>query len=181
MLVGAFQVWALDFAAALLDDKGAAPDIVQESFIVALANLSSLRDPEAFPVWFRQIIRRRVASANRKRTDSPLDENREPVSDRPSPREELDRQRLAAIVRKAVESLPPASRVTAELYYFDEMKCSAIATQLDLPLGTVKRRLHDARCSLRAMLAGLVDEAPPPLTPEFPFGHDNHNNRNWRF
>jgi RNA polymerase sigma factor (sigma-70 family) len=179
-LVGRFQPWALGFAGALLDDKSAAPDIVQESFITALGKLHSLRDPDAFPGWFRQIIRTRVSHANRKRTECPLGESREPVSDRPSPREALDLRRLSAIVRDAVASLPPASRVTTELYYFDQMKHTDIASQLGLPRGTVKRRLHDARRSLRTMLAGLVEE--PRQTnphPENPFGR-NHNEDNRR-
>lgn len=178
-LVGRFQPWALGFAAALLDDRSMAPDIVQESFITALGKLHSLRDPDAFPGWFRQIIRTRVSHENRRRTECPLDEDREPVSDLPSPWEVVNRRRIAAIVRNAVASLPPASRVTAELYYFDQMKHTDIASQLGLPRGTVKRRLHDARRSLRAMLADLVEEprqANPH--PEFPFGHNrNENNK----
>jgi RNA polymerase sigma factor (sigma-70 family) len=179
-LVGRFQPWALSFAAALLDDKSAAADIVQESFVTALGKLHSLRDPDAFPGWFRQIIRTQVSRANRRRTECPLDEGREPVSGRPSPREEVDRRRFSAIVRSAVAALPPASRVTAELYYFDEMKQSEIATQLGLPRGTVRRRLHDARCSLRMMLAGLVEEPRQANShPEEPFAR-NHNEDNKR-
>lgn len=180
-LVGRFQSWALDFAAALLEDTGAAPDVVQESFITALEKLPSLRDPQAFPAWFRQILRTRVSRANSKRTECMLDDGCEAVCERPSPREELHRQKLAATVRKAVESLPAASRVTAQLYYFDEMRCSDIAARLDLPLGTVKRRLHDARCSLRMMLSGFVEEAgQASSSPEFPFGHNRGKDRNWR-
>lgn len=177
-LVGRFQGSALGFAAALLDDKSAAPDVVQESFITALASLSSLRDPNAFPAWFRQIIRTRVSRANRKRSECLLDVEHESPCDRLSPREELDRQRLSLLVRNAVLSLPPAGRVAAQLFYFDEMKHTEIASQLGVPLGTVKRRLYDARCTLRALLAGLVDE-PTQTTrdPNFPHNH----NKNWRF
>ena len=156
---------------------------------MALGKLPSLRDPDAFPGWFRQIIRTRVSRANNRRTEFPLDESREPVSNRPSPREELERRRLSAMVRSAVASLPPASRVTAEFYYFDAMKQTDIAARLGLPRGTVKRRLHDARRRLRTMLVGLVEEpgqenlgqesreANPH--PEFPFGH-NRNDDNKR-
>ena len=134
-----------------------------------------------------------MSRANGRRTECPLDENREPVSSRMSPREQLDRERLRAVVRKAVESLPPASRVTTELYYFAEMKHSDIAEQLDVPVGTVKRRLHDARRMLRTVLLGLVEEpgqanvCPDPrprqvkLSPEFPVGHHHNRDKNWRF
>lgn len=183
MLVDRFQFWALGFAAALLDDKSAAPDIVQEGFITALASLATLRDPDAFPGWFRQIIRRKVSRANTRRIECPLDENCEPVSCRLSPREQLDREKLRIVVRTAVESLPPASRVTAELFYFDEMKHSDIAEQLDIPIGTVKRRLHDARRMLRTILLGFVEEprgAENP-SPEIPFGHHHNRDKDWRF
>lgn len=181
-LVGRFQSPALAFAKALLDDKSAAPDVVQESFITAFNKLPSLRDPNAFPAWFRQIIRTRVSRANRKRTECALEEDCEAVSARLSPRQELERQRLAAMVRKAVQSLPPAGRITAQLFYFDEMKHTDIATQLGLPLGTVKRRQNDARCTLRTLLAGL-DEEPRQADPhpEFSTGHNHNEKKNWRF
>ena len=181
ILVVSFQPWALVFAAALLNDKSVAPDIVQESFITALGSLSSLRDPDAFPGWFRQIIRTRVSRANRKRTERRLDENREPVSESPEPWEGLHWRRMAAIVRKAVESLPPASRVTAELHYFGEMKHTDIAEQLGVPIGTVRRRLHDARRTLRAKLRAFADEEPQAdLSTTSELGHNHNNDIKWR-
>ena len=52
------------------------------------------------------------------------------------------------------------------MFYLDDMKCSQIAERLGVPQGTVKRRLHDARERLRAMLLGYVMEGEPPEAPK---------------
>jgi len=155
-LVARFSARALDLAAALLGDAHLAEDAVQEAFLVALQRLADLRDPSAFPGWLRQIVRSqctRILRKRRERLDAEI-ERRAAAGQSPAAAAELAEMR--AVVRAALAALPPVGRRTAELFYLEEQSCAEIAEHLHVPLGTVKRRLHDARAGLRDMLLGVV-------------------------
>ena len=79
-LVQRFRVWAVDFAAALIEDRQMAEDAVQEGFLKALRRLPELRDPKAFPGWFRQIIRTETNRILRKQRERPNGDGSDLVS-----------------------------------------------------------------------------------------------------
>ena len=49
-------------------------------------------------------------------------------------------------------ALPAATRDAAALYYLNQLDHHQVARALGVPAGTVKRRLHDARRTLRGLL-----------------------------
>lgn len=55
-LIRRFQDMAVGYAYASLGDWDLAEDIAQESFIQAYYRLPELRQPQAFPGWFRRIV-----------------------------------------------------------------------------------------------------------------------------
>ena len=55
-LVMRFQRMACGYAYSVLGDFHLAEDAAQNAFVVAFEQLGSLRQPEAFPRWFRQIL-----------------------------------------------------------------------------------------------------------------------------
>src|SRR5215470_14292563 len=67
-VVRRFQDMAYASAYATVGDAGLAQDIAQESFLDAYLNLAQLRDPAAFPGWFRRII---IGHSNRQRRSQP--------------------------------------------------------------------------------------------------------------
>jgi RNA polymerase sigma factor (sigma-70 family) len=154
ILVARFQPRAVEFAAALLGDEHLAEDAVQSAFVKALGRLNDLREADAFPGWFRQIVRTEALQLLRQRstTSPPADES--VVAD---PSDAAGREELRELVRSALAALPPRGRETAELFYLDELDCPEVARRLDVPTGTVKRRLHDARKKLRALLLGYFE------------------------
>jgi len=155
-LVRRFQPWALDLAEALAADAALAEDVVQESFITALEQLDDLRCPQAFPGWFRQIVRTHANRVTRKRREVLVEKPVELSSEASSPRRRAEEEELRRKVREALHALPPVVRETAELFYLEERSCAEIAHRLDVPKGTVKRRLYDARKRLRSMLLGYI-------------------------
>jgi RNA polymerase sigma factor (sigma-70 family) len=161
-LVRRFQPWALNLARAFVLDADLAEDAVQESFVDALKRLPDLRDPDAFPGWFRQIIRTHACRITRSRREVVGETNDEVASGQPSPRQSAERKETAVVVREALASLPPQGREAVELFYLEERSCREIAGSLRIPEGTVKRRLHDARRRLRGMLLGYVGPAIIP-------------------
>ena len=162
-LIRRFRPWALDFATAIIDDRDLAEDAVQEAFIAAIQRLPDLREPDAFPGWFRQIIRTQAGRISRGRRELPAEWNDVVPASESTPQERLQDEELRAVVRKALSSLPGPGRDTAELFYLEEMSCASISDRLGVPEGTVKRRLYDARARLRDMLFGYIRDEEPDL------------------
>ncbi len=163
LLVRRFQPVSLELARALLEDRDSAEDVVQETFITALERLPELRQPDAFPSWLRQIVRTHVNRINRRWRELPLSESVErTLKSDASPCQRREREEIQRRVRQAIRVLPESGRRTSELFYLDELSCTEVANVLQVPLGTVKRRLHDSRKRLRAMLLGYIDDGTSP-------------------
>jgi RNA polymerase sigma-70 factor (ECF subfamily) len=74
------------------------------------------------------------------------DKLQEKVTDeRPDPEEAFIKQQKADKLRELVEKLKPHYKHLIEMRYFEELSYDEIATELDLPLGTVKAQLFRAR------------------------------------
>ncbi len=160
-LVERFQPWLHRYSASIVRDEDLAEDAVQEAFAAALEKLDDLRDPKAFQDWLRQLARTHAYRILRKRRELPLAEDHDEPSNEPSPVEQLERKELRQKVREAIEALPPAARETTELFYLDDRACSEISDILQIPGGTVKRRLHDARKRLRGTLVEYLEDDEP--------------------
>ncbi len=150
-LVARFRGWALDLASSLVQDGSLAEDVVQEAFVAALLRLDELRDPHAFPGWLRQIVRTQANRVTRRRREAQL-RMEEAEACAIVPTNSAEAQDLREHVRGAVRGLPQAMRDATELFYLEGRSCSEISAMLDIPHGTVKRRLHDARVRLRDVL-----------------------------
>jgi RNA polymerase sigma factor (sigma-70 family) len=146
-LVSSFQDMAVAVAYASLSDFYLAEDAAQEAFARLPDLLRQLRDPEAFPGWFRQVVRTCAARQRRaRRTEDELQETTVATDDPSVPMEAGER---SLTVRRLVEALPPAQRTVVALQYVGGLSQPKIAEVLRLPLSTVKKRAHDARGRLR--------------------------------
>ena len=65
----------------------------------------------------------------------------------------IKKQRIQ-ILRHIVEQLKPNYRTLVKLRYFKEFTYDEIATELDIPLGTVKAQLHRSREQLFKIMSG---------------------------
>ena len=162
VIVGRFRGYALELARALVGDGQLAEDVVQQAFMRAVGSLGSLRDAGAFAGWLRQIVRTECDHI-RRRTMRPgrsagAGECEEVVDGGGSPLDAAIGEEMAEAVRQAVRALPVMNREAVKLYYLDERSCSEVAGILQVPEGTVKRRLYDARGLLRQELSGLMGE-----------------------
>jgi RNA polymerase sigma factor (sigma-70 family) len=66
----------------------------------------------------------------------------------------LHQQRRLAEVRRVLEQLPEAHQRLFALHVWDGLTCEQIASQQQVPLGTVKTRLRAVRRSLRDVISG---------------------------
>jgi RNA polymerase sigma factor (sigma-70 family) len=164
-LVRRFYPWAMGLARATADDKSLAADVVQEAFVHALEGLERLENPNAFPGYLRQIVRRCAFRENRQSRGASTAKVPNQASPLPTQFDEAVRGETAELVREAVRTLPTKTQKTVELFYLAEMPCRDISSHLGVPIGTVKRRLHEGRKRLRYRLLGLLgpEERPEDL------------------
>ena len=142
-----------------------AQDIAQEAFVNAFEKLSSFKGQAAFYSWLFRIALNAAVSARRKTrrmsvsVDSRRDENGlEPTDENPSNEPSYamdvsDRQRL---VQRALAELSEEFRTALVLKEIEGMSYEEIAEVMEVPLGTVRSRIHRARLELRAKLAMLL-------------------------
>ncbi len=142
---GAAYRWAFD----LLNDSHLAQDVVQESFITAYEHLDQLRDPAAFPGWFKRIVLMWCSRMTRRKK-LPADALDEDTSvSHADPSEEFERRESKERIERALDNLPERERTVTELFYLDDYSQREIAERLRVPVTTVKKRLQYAREHLR--------------------------------
>jgi len=161
-IVKRFQGMACATAYTMLDDAGLAEDVAQEAFIEAYQNLPKLREIDAFPGWFRRIIFKqgdRLLRGKRLPTISlEGSEADERTIDALDPATMLENSERAMLVQRAIDALPEHERIVTLLFYGSGYPLKEIAAFLEIPLTTVKKRLHDARKRLHTLLMDTVRE-----------------------
>jgi RNA polymerase sigma-70 factor (ECF subfamily) len=146
-------IYRLSFA--IVGDEADARDSTQETFIAAWRRIRGLRDPDRFDAWLQRIAvnsaRMTLRSRGRRRVreiSSGDVANLDGMSDRPKP-ERSDSDALVA----ALDRLPVDQRTIVVLHHLEGHDLAGLAEILEIPIGTVKSRLHSARQALHAALA----------------------------
>ena len=172
-LVLRFQDMAVGYAYSLLGDFHLAEDAAQEAFIAVRFDLKSLRTPSAFVPWLRTVVRKHSDRISRqRRVDVTLEEQDERwATDAPTPLDAIERGEISEHVGRAIASLPQKQRDVVTLYYIGDQSSRQVAEFLNLPITTVKKRLHDAKPKLRRSTATLakrfLKDHKPSQTQEF--------------
>ncbi len=143
----------------LVGDASEAEDLAQEAFLRAHQQRDTLRDPAALESWLYQIAThvsidrmRQHAKALRRRADGPIEEL--PIADmaQRSPLTIIQQQEMSTCVQRYVASLSDAYKAVLLLHDADGLTAKEIADLLQLPLTTIKMRLHRARQQLQTVL-----------------------------
>ena len=135
-----------------------AMDVTQEAFLQALSHLSSFRRSSRFYTWLYRIAYNCAVGSlrRRKRTvsvDFVIDEYGEMFEsnvEAPDARASLSDD--AKILKAALDKLPLEYRTPLILREIEGANYEQIAETLNIPVGTVRSRLHRARASLREAL-----------------------------
>jgi RNA polymerase sigma factor (sigma-70 family) len=159
-LVIRFQDMAFGCAFAVLGDACLAQDTAQEAFVVAWQKLAQLREPAAFPGWFKRIV---LTQCNRllrcKRLQFlPLDAGAHESTGDPGPHFSAERQQLLTRVLQAVNALPENERLVTTLFYVDGYTQADIGEFLEVPVSTVNKRLYSARQRLKGNVIDSVKD-----------------------
>lgn len=156
-LVIRFQDMAFACAFAVLRDAYLAQDTAQEAFVVAWQRLAQLREPAAFPGWFKRIVLTQCTRLTRcKRLQFlPLDAGADKSTDDPGPHVSAERRDLVTKVLQAINALPENERLVTTLFYVDGYTQSDIGEFLEIPVSTVNKRLYSARQRLKGSVVEL--------------------------
>ena len=136
---------------SMVSNRQDAQDIVQDVWLSAYERLASLRDRERFLQWLRTIARNRCLAhvgdlRNRGEEWLEIEHGLDAW-----PGDEHQKRATSRKVRHGVNALSQALRRTVAMYYFTGYTCDEVSMRMDVPVGTVKRRLSEARGKLRSM------------------------------
>lgn len=151
----------------MVGDEEDAKDVTQETFIRAFRALSTFDQSRPFTSWLFRIatnlcidyLRRRRPNVQsldgmRGADDEYRTADIEDPTPRPDIRHEMAEQRRT--LERMVQGLPPRYKVVILLRHGRELSYNEIAEILDVPVGTVKARIHRAHSLLRSNLEAEI-------------------------
>lgn len=141
-------------------------DLVQEVFIKAFKNLGSYSNEYAFSTWLYRIATNHTIDYLRKKKLQTFSIN-DPVKTKDGEMEvqlpdtsfatdaPIMKSERKAIVQDAIHNLPDKYRKVIQMRHMEELSYDEIASELDLPLGTVKAHIFRAR---ELLYKALIDK-----------------------
>ena len=140
-------------------------DLLQDAFLRAFEKLDGFHGESSFYTWVYRIAVNLALSGRRKRRtvrvvgldrgEATLDPPGDPaVTD---PTRPIERRERDALIQAALSALADDHRAVVVLKEYDGLRYDEIAAILDVPVGTVRSRLHRARLELRDRLQGIAE------------------------
>ena len=142
---------------SMLKSREDAVDIVQEAFIQAHRKLDTFRGDSAFYTWLYRIATNRALSFLRKQKQKPVSIEGineiggfdPPASDDHSqPLKMVLREEHRQLIRETLDELPDDYRIVLVMKEFDGLRYDEIAELTEIPIGTVRSRIHRGRIEL---------------------------------
>ena len=158
-LVQRYQRELFHFLVRFLGDRAAAEDVFQEAFLQVHQSADQFDTARRFRPWLFTIAANKARDLIRsqaRRPTNPLQASINPGDDESgefldlmstadeTPDEPMQRAELQQSVQKAVMGMPEHLREILLLSYFHQFPYKQISDILEIPLGTVKSRLHAA-------------------------------------
>ena len=147
-----------NYAAHYLRDADLAQDAVQETYILALKNITGIKEPALFVAWLNQICFRVCYDMCRKNNSGYGESNpelMELVRDEylsHNPEESVAIRDEADRLTNAIHKLPFNEKQVIVMRYYNDMKLEEIASALHCSRSSVKRYLNSARERLAKMI-----------------------------
>ena len=159
-LVRRYERELFNYLRRFLADPMLAEDVFQNTFLTLHAKRNMFRVGKPFRPWLYTLATNQAIDAlrrNGRHVRASLDQRHQvAANDSPtslmdmlacagdSPHDQVEKAETADLVRTSVEELPEHLRLTVVLSYYQGMKYKEIAEILEIPVGTVKSRLHAA-------------------------------------
>ncbi|MBS4210014.1 RNA polymerase sigma factor SigW [Bacillus sp. FJAT-50079] len=150
----------------MLGNRHEAEDIAQEAFVRAYVNIHSFNQKRKFSTWLYRIATNLcIDRIRKKKPDYFLDAEvagtdgltmySQIAAEGKTPDSEVETLETQEMVQREILKLPDKYRAVIVLRYIDELSLKEIGEVLEIPLGTVKTRIHRGREALRKQLHNL--------------------------
>ena len=161
-LVEQFQPTVYAVALKKMRNQAEAQELAQEVFVHAMRKIAQVRDPRSFPGWIKTVTKR--MAINRLTRRGPIQKVEDGFLDTAAaagvtPLESLIRTEQASELHRALDLLKPVDRATLLAFYIRGRTLKQMSREFEVPIGTIKRRLHVARNRLKEVLEGLAGDA----------------------
>ena len=162
-LLRRYRVPVFNLCLRMLKNRDDAEDVAQDVFIKVFAMLDRYDERYAFRSWIFKIAANQSIDFIRKHRikllslDEPVHYGGEEIErqfpdERPTPADDLEQKQLGTLLREITDELPPHYRSMIVLRHQEQLSYEEIASIMDLPLGTVKARIHRARAMMKDKL-----------------------------
>lgn len=153
----------------MVNNRDDANDLTIETFAKAFQNLEKYKPDFAFSTWLFKIATNNCIDFIRKKKlktfsidqvtgeDGESSRPWEIAGTAPTPEESLIKKQKTSLLKNVVDKLPVRYRKLVIMRYFEELSYEEIASQLDIPLGTVKAQLFRAHNLLLNILKNSKD------------------------
>ncbi|MDQ0063078.1 RNA polymerase sigma-70 factor (ECF subfamily) [Paenibacillus harenae] len=162
-LVSLYQDKLFHMAYRMLNNRQESEDVVQDTFLRVYKNLDRYDENLKFSTWIYRIAtnlcidrlrkRKPVYSLDAESTEHEgLDGYSMIPSDDRTPETELLLSDTQRIIHQAIETLPPKYKTVMTLRYMQDLSLQEIGDIMDMPVTTIKTRVHRGREFLRKKL-----------------------------
>ncbi len=148
-------------AFAVTGEWFAAEDAASEGLRQALAGLAALEDPARFAPWLRTIVVRQARAQRPKARGPGVDQLHLVADSAPRPDTLVEREEQSRLLRRAVKELPRHLREAVALIYLEGYDSKSAAHFLNVPPGTLRRRLHQGRQAMRQTVERIFNRSTP--------------------
>jgi RNA polymerase sigma factor (sigma-70 family) len=146
-----------NFCTAMLREPADAADVVQDTFVIAAANVSRLRDPALLRPWLYAVARNECRRRLRRgRQWVPFEAAEDVADDTADVTVGQDKADVRAQVRDAIDGLGPADREVLELRLHHDLSSGEIAAVLGISPRHASALLSRAQEQLETSLSALV-------------------------
>jgi RNA polymerase sigma-70 factor, ECF subfamily len=134
----------------MVDEPALAEEVLQDTMLAVWRGARTFRGGSRVRTWLLGIARRQARDRMRRRRPMPMADSElaERASPNPGPEavavERAEGRRMVA----ALDTLTPAHREVLGLVFGADLSLAEVARVLEVPMGTVKSRLHAARAAL---------------------------------
>ncbi|MFK7693591.1 RNA polymerase sigma factor [Paenibacillus sp. HJGM_3] len=146
-------------AYSIMRDRSLAMDVVQESWLKILMKLSTLKDPDKIIQWAKVIASNTALNMLKRSSRQTTHVSEESARYQPESKSDVEEQVVQKMICETIEQLDDTTRRIFVYKYFEDLKDQDIADKMEMPVGTVKARLHRGKEQLRSLLS---DPFPNP-------------------
>ncbi|HEX5303334.1 MAG TPA: sigma-70 family RNA polymerase sigma factor [Streptosporangiaceae bacterium] len=145
------------FCLGILREPADAADVVQDTFVIAVPRMSSLRDPERLRSWLYTVARNECLRRLRGRSlQARLEEAPEVTDEAADVAADVEKAELRALVRQALPGVAPAEQEVLELQLRHGLAGGELASVLGVSRNHAHALMSRARVQLEAALGALV-------------------------